>query len=114
MAARATTATVLIRMGGSYWVNYDATNVGNFCISANYKLDGYTTPHVLSSTGTKEIELETDIVMNEIAYNDWGAAGSYLSGQMRPIIITQDIKDMADRLIVGAPTRDNDALDMIA
>ena len=115
MAARATTATVLIRMGGlPYWVNYDATNVGNLCISATNKLDGYTTPHVLSATGVKEIELETDIVMNLIAYNDWGAAGGYLTGQMRPIILTQDIKDMADRLMVGVPTRDNDALDMIA
>ena len=111
---RATTATVLIRMGGTYWVNYDATNVGNYCTAADYKLDNYTYPHVLSTTGTKEIELATDVVMNMIAYNDWGAAGSYLSGQMRPIVITQDIKDMADRLIVGVPTRDNDALDMIA
>ena len=111
---RATTTTVLVRMAGAvYWVNHDATSVGNMCIAADYILDGYTYPHVLSGTGTKEIELATDIVMNMIAYADWGAAGSYLSGQMRPMILTQDIKDMADKLIVGAPTSTHDALDMI-
>ena len=116
MAARATTATVLARMGTGavYWTNHDATSVGLMCTAASYKLDGYTYPHVLSSTGTKEIELETDIVMNLIAYADWGAAGQYLTGQPRPEIMTQEIMDMADRLIVGVPTRDNDALDMIA
>ncbi len=111
---RATTTTVLVRMGGAvYWVNTDATSVGNWCTAADYILDSYTYPHVLSATGTKEKELATDIVMNMIAYNDWGASGSYLTGQPRPVIMTQDIKDMADRLVVGVPTREHDALKMI-
>ena len=104
MAARATTATVLIRMGGTYWVNYDATNVGNYCTAAALLTDSYTYPEVLSSTGTKEIELDTDVVMNMIAYNDWGMAGSYLSGQPRPVIMTQDIMDTADRLKLPSTT----------
>ena len=110
---RATTATVLVRMGGlPYWVNYDATNVGAYCTAAALLTDSYTYPEVLSSTGTKEIELDTDIVMNMIAYNDWGAAGSYLTGQPRPVILTQDIKDTADRLVLGSGTT-ADTLDMI-
>ena len=113
MAARATTASVLIRMGGlPYWVNYDATNVGNYCTAAALLTDSYTYPEVLSSTGTKEIELDTDIVMNMIAYNDWGAAGSYLTGQPRPVIMTQDIKDTADRLKLASTTTD-ETVDMI-
>ena len=115
MAARATTATVLARMGTGavYWTNHDATSVGLMCTAASYKLDGYTYPHVLSTTGTKEIELATDIVMNMIAYADWGAAGQYLTGQPRPIILTQDIKDMADNLVIGVPTSTDDTVDMI-
>ena len=110
---RATTATVLVRMGGRpYWVNYDATNVGTYCTAADYLLDSYTYPEVLSGTGVKEKELATDIVMNMIAYNDWGAAGSYLSGQPRPSIMTQDIKDTADRLKLASTTTD-ETVDMI-
>ncbi|GAG02640.1 unnamed protein product, partial [marine sediment metagenome] len=63
---RATTASVLIRMGGTYWVNYDATNIGNMCTSADSILDNATHPDTLG-TGTKEVELATDIVMRLVA-----------------------------------------------
>lgn len=110
--ARATTVTVLIRMAGAYWVNYDATNVGHLCTTADYKLDGYTYPEVLSTTGTLEKELATDIVMNMIAYNDWRITGGYVTGQMRPIVMTQEIMDTADRLVLGSATTKR-TLDMI-
>lgn len=112
MAARATTTTVLVRMGGVYWVNTDATNVGFYCTAAALLTDSYTYPEVLSSVGTKEIELDTDVVMNMIAVNDWASAGGYLSGQPRPVVMTQDIKDTADRLVQGATTTDK-TVDMI-
>ena len=97
MAARATTATVLIRMGGTYWVNYDATNVGNLCTAASYILDSFTHPDTLG-TGNNEKELETSIVMQLIARNDWGSQGGFATGQPMPPELTREIKDMAERL----------------
>ena len=96
---RATTASVLIRMGGTYWVNYDATNIGNMCTSADSILDNETHPNTLG-TGTKETELATDIVMRLVAVNDWGMAGGASSGQFMPTVITKPIKDTIDRLSV--------------
>ena len=94
---RATTARVLIRMGGTYWVNYDATNVGNLCTQADYILDAYTYPDTLG-TGDNEIELAVSVVMNMIHENDWFSAGGFSTGQARPTVLTREIKDIAHRL----------------
>lgn len=96
---RATTASVLIRMGGTYWVNYDATNVGNMCTSADSILDNETHPDTLG-TGSKETELATDIVMRLVVMNDWGMAGGFATGQPMPIIVTRQIKDTINRLSI--------------
>ena len=96
---RATTASVLIRMNGTYWTNYDATSIGNMCISADAILDRETHPDTLG-TGTKETELATDIVMRLVAINDWGAAGGAITGLPMPALLTKQILDAIDRLSI--------------
>lgn len=110
---RATTVTVLIRMGGTYWVNYDATNVGNLCIAADYFLDAYTHPDTLSTTGNNEIAIATSIVMNMILVNDWFAAGGYTCGQPRPVVMTEDIVTRLN-ILKESTAGDDDTVDMIA
>ena len=95
---RATTARVLIRLGGTYPVNHDATSVGNMCTDADYLLDGETHPDTLSTTGNNEIELACSIVLNMIAEADWVASGGYATGQPKPVVITRAIKATIDRL----------------
>ena len=102
---RATTAKVLIRMGGAYWVNYDATSIGNMSTEAHYILDGYTHPHTLSTTGNNEIAIAVEVVMNMVAYNDWGMAGGYATGQMRPVILTTSLKDRIDRISIDSTSK---------
>ena len=95
---RATTARVLIRLGGTYPVNHDATSVGNMCTDADYLLDGETHPDTLSTTDDNVIELAVSIVLQMMAEADWFAAGGFATGQPKPAIITRNIKDSINRL----------------
>ncbi len=94
---RATYTLVLVRMNGNYWTGCDQTSVTAMCTQADYKLDGYTHPDTLG-TGNNEKELAVDVVMNMVALDLWGQAGGYLSGFPMPVVMTREIKDIADRL----------------
>ena len=94
---RATYTLVLVRTAGVYPVNHTETSVGAMCTQADYILDAYTHPDTLG-TGNNEKELAVSVVMNMIAEADWLATGGYGTGFARPLILTREIKDIADRL----------------
>ncbi len=96
---RATTARVLIRLGGAYPAGFDATSVGNLCTQADYILDGYTNPEVLSTTDANVIELACEIVLSMMAEASWYQAGGYASGRPKPEVLTPDIKHRIEQLM---------------
>ena len=101
MVARATAAEVLKLMGGEYIAGSDATMVGNLLDSADYWMDGYTKPHTLSTSGTSEISIANEIVVNLVMHSIWQHDGGPASGKPEPEILTSQIKDQLERLKVS-------------
>ena len=99
--ARATAAKVLIRLGGDYPAGTDATAMVGFCAQADYFLDGYTYPIVLSTTDDIVIEICVSIVLAFIDLALWLQAGGVASGEPRPEILTEDIKLRIEQLLAS-------------
>lgn len=96
---RATAAEVLKLFGGVYPPGTDATNIGNLCAKADYHIDGYAKKHYktdLSTTDTSIIYAANLTVAQLGMQLMWYQAGGKLSGQSRPPILTDEVKEIID------------------
>jgi len=100
--ARATTADVLKRWGGTYPPGADATNTADWCEQADEILNAYTHPDTLSTTDSKVKAVAVDVVERLYIRMVWMQAGGPMSGQPEPEVLTQDIKEKIDRLSIDS------------
>ncbi len=104
---RATYALVLVRLGGvlpTGWTESGGTlQISDLCTQADYIIDNYTKPVVMSTTANTAKEVAVEVVLRmmkqaEVARRSSGALSS--EGFVYPadvIILTDRIKDMIDR-----------------
>jgi len=93
---RATAARVLVRLGGSYPAGFAEAAVTSLCTQADYLIDGYTHPDVLSTTDNECIEIAVDVVVQMMAEASWIQAGGYLTGKPKPTVLTDELKGRID------------------
>jgi len=101
--SRATHARVLVRFGGTLPTPWVEAQVTALCTQADYVIDGYTYPVVISTTSNLAIEIAVDVVMNMMRQADMmkkssGATGGegYTFGSVA--ILTPEIKQRIDAL----------------
>lgn len=99
---RATAAEVLKLFGGVYPPGTDVTNIGNLCADMDYHVDGYIKKMYntsLSTTDTSVIYVCNMGVAQLGMLILWYQAGGPLSGQPRPPILTDEMKEILDASI---------------
>jgi len=101
---RATHARVLVRFGGTLPDGWDEAKVTALCTQADYKIDGYTAPDVISTTDNIAIEIAVDVVMRMMRQSDMykKSAGAMAGDGFTyedVIVLTDDIKDRIDKAL---------------
>ena len=100
---RATYARVLARFNAVLPTGWVEAQVTALCTQADYIIDGYTNPVVISTTSNLAIEVAVDVVMRMMRQSDMykkSAGASSGDGYTFPdvVILTPEIKERIDAL----------------
>ncbi|MHA2243077.1 MAG: hypothetical protein ACXACE_15865 [Candidatus Thorarchaeota archaeon] len=111
---RATTVAMLKLWLGTYPAGIDATSAGNVIAQASAWLDSYTYPTKLSSTDAGAILAENMLACNMCMHGLWYHAGGEMTGKPEPVVLTPQLKEFIDRLLIDTTWDGADGGEMIA
>lgn len=101
---RATYARVLVRLLGERPTSVTEAQITALCTQADYIIDRYTNPRVMSTTSNLAIEIAVDVVLRMIRQGEMlrhSSGASTMEGVTYPdvVILTNDIKHDIDAML---------------
>jgi len=113
---RATYARVFVRLGGSLPPSWTEAKITALCTSADFIIDSFTAPEVMSTTDNNAIEIAVDVVKNMMREADFihqSSGSSAHDGRQYPLIeiLTPDIRE---RIQAVMSSTNFSTVDMIA